>query len=426
MVSTTIKKRKFDRCDAVVDRIFGPGLIQSRILEHLSNVFCLKEVQACVSLHALGFLSTKDLKQHLKRHSKRGPLLPALSTFPLDRIDHWEEDGLPVRALYSSDRDDGFPLQDMIWFMEHVGATGGDVERMFQLLERGRLSEASEEFWHRYRYMEYVPMEVYKAVRAGLDAIHQMKTLFETKSGENVSNVDKSTASNHRETVLDGACQAGFDVEDISRIPDLVDQASSLCWTSGLHSASKYGHLHIVRYILETMGDVDMNAMDRNRRTAFMLACEIGRIDIVKYLCETIGNVDMNDRDQGGLTAFMIACASDEVDIVKYLHETIGSVDVNDRDHKGRTALMLACVSIFNADLAKYLYETIGNVDVNAKDHNERTALILACRNECTDAVEYLLSIGEVDVHKRDADGRTAVDYARASGATDLVDLFTE
>lgn len=142
MVSTNIKKRKLDRCDAVVDRILGPGLIQSRILEHLSNVFCLREVQACVSLHALGFLSTKDLKQHLKRHSKRGPLLPALNTFPLDRIQYWDEDNMPVEAVISSNGEDVFPVEDIIWFLKHVG-TGWDV---FQLFRRGSLSKACGEF----------------------------------------------------------------------------------------------------------------------------------------------------------------------------------------------------------------------------------------------------------------------------------------
>lgn len=51
--------------------------------------------------------------------------------------------------------------------------------------------------------MEYVPLEVYKVVQVGLDAIQRMKTLFEINGGDDVSDVDKSTASNHRVTVLD-------------------------------------------------------------------------------------------------------------------------------------------------------------------------------------------------------------------------------
>eukprot|EP00204_Picochlorum_oklahomense_P002964 CAMPEP_0118804754 /NCGR_PEP_ID=MMETSP1161-20130426/24333_1 /TAXON_ID=249345 /ORGANISM="Picochlorum oklahomensis, Strain CCMP2329" /LENGTH=86 /DNA_ID=CAMNT_0006733563 /DNA_START=22 /DNA_END=279 /DNA_ORIENTATION=- len=76
MASANVNNKKRKLGHSAVDRIFGPGPIQPHILKNLSNVFCLKEVQACASLHALGFLKQEGLKEHLTKHSKQPPLLP--------------------------------------------------------------------------------------------------------------------------------------------------------------------------------------------------------------------------------------------------------------------------------------------------------------------------------------------------------------
>lgn len=56
-----------------VKRVFCEGLVQSTILSSLTNVFSLEVVQACVSLHALGFVSSNRLQKHFEQHAARFP-----------------------------------------------------------------------------------------------------------------------------------------------------------------------------------------------------------------------------------------------------------------------------------------------------------------------------------------------------------------
>jgi ankyrin repeat protein len=386
-----------------VDLILGPGLIQSTILKYLDNIYCLKEVQAWVSLHALGFVSREDLKQHLTKKGKLTPFLPPSNTFCLN---------------------------SRIKSIEDVGSrTDTDIST---LVKTRRDSMTREEFRQLYNYMEYVPLCVYKVVRTGLSASRQWKYLCEKEGDPDFSKICASLQSDHKVHLLNGACKAGFDVGEIQKIMHLikdVDTKSDI-WASMLSRACECGHLQLVRYIFETRGTVhlDVNARvrldDGGSSSALMLACKNGQIDIVKYLHETLGN--LHTIYHQGTISFMLACRNGHTELVKYLYERIGDVDVNDRDYEGATAFMIACGE-GHLDIAKYLYETVGDVDVNDEDDNGMTAFLLACERGKMDIVKYLYeTVGDVDVNVVDDNGMTAFRCACMNGRVGIVKYLHE
>lgn len=77
-----------------------------------------------------------------------------------------------------------------------------------------------------------------------------------------------------------------------------------------------------------------------------MIACEHCHMDVVKYLYETMGNMNVSEVDHKGRTASMIACENCHIDIVKYLYGTTGRVDVNEKDLNP---------SVCHADVSTYL-----------------------------------------------------------------------
>eukprot|EP00889_Picochlorum_renovo_P007190 jgi/Picre1/34220/NNA_001694.t1 len=237
-----------------IDRIFGPGLIQSHILKHLSNVFCLKEVQACVSLYALGFLKQEELKKHLTRHSGELPL-------------NLEE----------------YPIPVLISGTQHVfEKIDTDVSELKQ-----NPPKTIEEFLQLYPCLGYVPLRVFKTVRCGLSTMRQVRILSQTwdRNEEAARQRYYRFAAKYKVNPLYGACKAGFDVEDVQKIFDLLGDMY-VSDSQMLPAAAENGHLPIVKYLHET-GAASVWSTDDKGFDAFMLACLYGYFDMVKYLYET-------------------------------------------------------------------------------------------------------------------------------------------
>lgn len=426
-----------------VSRVLGPGLIQGIILQYLSNVFCLKEVQGCVSLYAVGLLKQEDLKEHLTRHSRESPFI------------------CDSRCRESSD------VEDMISCFREGEPTDADDDMILK-----KQPGTVEEFQQLFSCLEYVPLRVYQAVRSGLVAMERIKRLC--TDGENldddtrrqlflrIESEYKRYSYAYSPRLVYGACMAGSDLKDIRHIyfasrgiysENIVENAmlqaaaryghvyiAKFLFESGLldakdmidecceaiEGASFYGNLGIIKYLHETVG-IDFDDVATQGHEAFFHACSCGHLDVVKYLYEVVGGIDMNEINEEDRTVFMIACHNGDLDMVQYLFDT-GDVDVNYRyGPSGSTALAEACIS-GSIDVVKYLCGTVGADTSIRGGFRLTTPLMDACCWGHLDVVKYLCEeqIDRCDLLQRNRDEDTLLMQACGGGSLAVTKYLCE
>jgi len=104
-----------------------------------------------------------------------------------------------------------------------------------------------------------------------------------------------------------------------------------------LERATRYGHLDVVKYLVEKKG-VDVNFADENGWTPLLHAVERDELDVAWYLIEMGANVNVTTED--GTTGLHIAAEYCSFDIVRCLIENRAKINV--RDKEGNTPLRLA------------------------------------------------------------------------------------
>ncbi len=139
--------------------------------------------------------------------------------------------------------------------------------------------------------------------------------------------------------------------------------------TEPLMRASFYGHVDIVRQLLDKGADV--NAKDKDGYTALMEASGGGHVDVVNLLLAK--GADINAKDKKRWTALMEASFGGHGDVVELL--LAKGADVNAKLENGRTALMGAAFG-GHVDVEKRLLDKVD--DVNEKEKNGETALMIA------------------------------------------------
>ncbi|CAE7897032.1 Kinase D-interacting substrate of 220 kDa [Symbiodinium microadriaticum] len=183
-----------------------------------------------------------------------------------------------------------------------------------------------------------------------------------------------------------------------------------------LTCASAYGHVEIVRLLLEAGAAVDLT--DRQGNTALTLATANGHIEALRLLLGAGANIGQTDKD--GRTALSWASSIGHVKAAELLLEA--GADTNATDHGLNTSLIWASAN-GHAEILRLLLEV--GAAKNCTDHNGRTALMRAAGNGRAEAVRLLLEAG-ADSEIRDHQGRTALVGASAKGHSDVVRILSE
>ncbi|KAF4340141.1 ankyrin repeat domain protein [Fusarium beomiforme] len=185
-----------------------------------------------------------------------------------------------------------------------------------------------------------------------------------------------------------------------------------------LLSAAKYGHIHVVRVLLEAR-KTNVNPKDGRGWTPLMWAINYRHIGVIKLLLEHKG--DVNIRDKTGMTPLHFATRYGQSEIAKLILKT-GRTDVNIPDLSGLTPLHQAARRKQD-DIAQLILRTgMANITatVNCKDpayswvirYNSCSTLKLMFDLDWTDKLRIMMSNNKVDITLRDADGDTLLHRA--------------
>jgi ankyrin repeat protein len=177
---------------------------------------------------------------------------------------------------------------------------------------------------------------------------------------------------------------------------------------ANLIDTAKKGDTARVKALIDKGANI--NAKDKNGRTALMWASEKGYTEIVKLLREkgAIGTIKID------LYLIESAQKGDIAGVNALLNK---GADVNAKDKDGWTALMEASNN-GHTEIVKALIDKGANI--NAKDKNGRTALMWASLFGNTEIVKMLLNKG-ADVNAKDKDGSSALTEALVKGHTEVV-----
>lgn len=153
--------------------------------------------------------------------------------------------------------------------------------------------------------------------------------------------------------------------------------------STALHHAAGNGHLNVVEYLVSAGADIDR--VDADHVTPFMIAASIGYKEIASFLIQR--GADINHKDASGNTA--LHNSVNDFSMLQYLVEQ--GADINLKNNKGCTVLHCA-VERESLDMVECLVNN--HIQINLKDSAQDSALQYAIRTGNLNIINYLLQSG--------------------------------
>lgn len=149
----------------------------------------------------------------------------------------------------------------------------------------------------------------------------------------------------------------------------------------------------------------NINEKDSTLKSPLEYACSDNKLEMVKILIETFDNIDLNGDDNDDYSPLYYACESNAVDIVSFLLQQ-EKINVNRQNGYSKiTALNFACDKNYNEIVSIILQHS--NIDVNLSDCDGKTALHSAIEQKNEENVKMLLdeklniNINSIDKYRK-------------------------
>ena len=188
--------------------------------------------------------------------------------------------------------------------------------------------------------------------------------------------------------VFGGSSYACKNTTNDSVSPYYVDKDND--GNTSLHSACKNGYTEIVKSLLESGVNLNINEKDNNGDTPLHSACKRGYTEIVELFLDAEANknsytkivhsilntglnLNINEKDSNGDTPLHCACQRGYTEMVKLFLRA--GANLNERNNDGNTPLNLLCsnVNIVDKDIVELL--VANGCDVNLKNNKNYTSL---------------------------------------------------
>lgn len=183
---------------------------------------------------------------------------------------------------------------------------------------------------------------------------------------------------------------------------------------SGLHRAAHVGDVAAIRRLIAE--GTDLNARDRRRRTATIVAAFASQAKALKALAE--GGADMNAQDEVGYDVVTIAAVAGDADLMSLALDLGNRPDLIHTNWDG-TAL-IAASELGHTDVVRRL------VAAGSPWTALLEAVILGDGGPAHQETVRILVDGGADRTIADRDGLTPLDHARARGFTEIVSILAE
>ncbi|KAH1005942.1 hypothetical protein HUJ04_006838 [Dendroctonus ponderosae] len=185
-----------------------------------------------------------------------------------------------------------------------------------------------------------------------------------------------------------------------------------------LHMAAWHGHPRAVQLLINL--GACTNAVTKAQYTLLTCAARNNRAEVIDFLLDTLEDVQIDAVDGDGQTALFHAAANGHVSIVKRLIEMGASLDRKNKENK--SALHEACqgghVEVTQMLLAR-------EAAMEARDNQENTPLHVAVQHQQNQIVQILLDNG-ADPDSENQKGNTPVHIAASLGSKGILNSLLQ
>ncbi|KAL9821263.1 ankyrin repeat and death domain-containing protein 1B isoform 3-T3 [Geothlypis trichas] len=166
--------------------------------------------------------------------------------------------------------------------------------------------------------------------------------------------------------------------------------------------------------------NVDINAVDTLKRTAFHFAVAGGHVSVVDFLLHHKARLDM--ADQHGLTVIHLAAWTGNLDIMRKLVKA--GADQKAKNEEGMNVLHFAAQSN-NIKIVDYLLQDLHLNDLNKPDGKGKKPFLLASEKGHVDMIKNLIAL-KLFTSEKDEEGNTALHLAAKNGHSEVVEILLE